>query len=389
MSVSLWQRLFADHRSRHSVRTDLAIIGGGVAGLSAALWARKRGLTPLVIERHTLGFGASTRNAGFLMRGAADNYAAACRDYGPTRARELWRWSEDNLAILREWGIESLPSYRRLPSCLLALEESEAVEIRDSAELLARDGFEAHLIDSGDDTIWTAPRARSRPILGLVNPHDAVCNPAELIAHLASRLPEDSVLERAPVHTLEDHGEAFLVRTPAHDITASRVLICLNGYAGWLLPELADRIIPNRGQMLALRAPSARLDHAYYANHGGEYIRPVAHGLIAVGGCRASDAAAERLAPDEPTPAIQSRIEAFAADLLGGSFEVVHRWAGTMGFTPDGLPLIGPLCSPRLWVCAGFNGHGMSLAVRSTRAAIDAIFDGSPAPFPADRFDPE
>jgi glycine/D-amino acid oxidase-like deaminating enzyme len=58
-----------------------------------------------------------------------------------------------------------------------------------------------------------------------------------------------------------------------------------------------------------------------------------------------------------------------------------------MAFTPDGLPLIGPLDPDRrVWFCGGFNGHGMSLARRCARACAVEMLDGERSPFPLSRF---
>ena len=109
--------------------------------MSAAMALSRRGLRTAVVERGAVGSGASTRNAGFLMRGAAENYEAAIGLYGRELARLVWRWTEENLAGLRAEGIGALPSYRAVPSCLLALEEEELAELTRSQDLMREDGF--------------------------------------------------------------------------------------------------------------------------------------------------------------------------------------------------------------------------------------------------------
>jgi glycine/D-amino acid oxidase-like deaminating enzyme len=66
--------------------------------------------------------------------------------------------------------------------------------------------------------------------------------------------------------------------------------------------------------------------------------------------------------------------------LLDRPIRVVARWAGTMGFSPDGMPLVGPVgASDSVWFCGGFTGHGMSLAYRTGAGAVAAMLDGSDA----------
>ena len=170
MTVSLWQA----SGPLSSVRTDLVVIGAGITGLSAAKAAEDAGLSCVVIDARAPGSSASGRNAGFLMRGAAENYAVAADHLGRDVARELWRWTESNREDLEAIGILDLPSCQKRPSCLLAMTDEEASDLVRAHGMLIEDGFEADLLEPGgvrtNATIWT----RGSPKLGLVNPGDAV-----------------------------------------------------------------------------------------------------------------------------------------------------------------------------------------------------------------------
>ncbi len=369
------------------VRADAAVIGAGIAGISAALALQREGKSVIVLERHALASGASGRNAGFLMRGAADNYAAAVRDWGREPAAALWRLTEENLAGLRREGVETLDTFRPIPSCLLALTASEADELREAATLLAEDAFEVSLRHTGADAAWRSGKA----IVGLVNPHDASCNPHELLAFLASRLDRQP-LEGQEVHAIDTSSpDEVVLSTTDAIIRAQRVLVCSNAYTDLLLPQFSGLIEPNRGQMLALRVPGAMLDCSYYANHGSEYFRQSDATTVVIGGKRKVDAASERTRDDTTTPIIQNALEQFAESILGARYPVIARWSGIMGFTRDGLPLVGPIdavsggSGGRVWLCAGFTGHGMSMAYRTAHLAVAAMLNGAENPFPLSR----
>jgi gamma-glutamylputrescine oxidase len=390
---SYWQ-LFP---SPAATTADALVIGAGIAGVSAALALQRRGLNTLVLERYTVASGASSKAAGFLMRGAAENYAVAVDQHGRELARTLWRWTEENLEGLRKEGVEALPSYRRIPSCLLALEPTELAELKRSTTLLREDNFKVEWIERGEDSVWSdpgRPRPGFPPLGGLVNPGDASANPYELVRFLAAKL-ERPVLEQQEVVSIgHDGGGAgpVTVRTANHAYTAPRVVLCTNAYLPLLLPAFAHLIQPRRGQMLALRAPRLRLDCSYYANHGYEYFRQTPDGTVVVGGRRGLFADREVGYEDRPTSCVQEALEAFARDALvlpPGPLDIVSRWAGTMGFSPDGLPLIGPLPGlwpdDSVWFCSACTGHGMSLSYRSAHAAAGAMLDGTPTPFPLTR----
>ncbi len=387
MTVPHWRRA----KTPAAIQAEVAVIGGGVAGVSAMVALQDRGIDAVLLERHRIGHGASTRNAGFLMRGAAESYALAIDEWGHDRARTAWRWSEENLELLLGLGAGDLPSFRRVPSCLVALggeggtEEGEAEELRRSAELMREDGFEVELIEPGtpgaDDSLWASGAAR----VGLENPNDGSVSPAELMGLLASGLT-GKVLEGQEVGSIEADGEGVLLRTPSHVVRARHALVCTNAYARSLLPALDGVVIARRGQMLAAKPGPMRLDRSYYLNRGNEYVRQTPDGTVVFGGCRARFAERELGVEDRTTPWVQGAIEGLWTSLFGAPPEVMARWAGTMGFSPDGLPLIGPAPGEwergAVWFCGGFTGHGMSLGHRSARACVEAMLDGGTTPFP-------
>lgn len=367
----------------------------------------------VILERHTLASGASSRNAGFLMRGAACHYAEAVELYGRSAARDLWRFTEANLEGLRREGCESLGSYRRVPSMLLALRAgpgagdlgqvwmpddayaaSNRAGLERSLTLMREDGLEAQWIDAGaagapDDAAW-----RSGLIsCALVNPHDASVNSFELMSMLASKLQVHGTLaakiaspliENQEVFAIEprERGQGLVVRSSDFTVRARHVLVCTNAYASLLLPGFDELVKPRRGQMLALEARGRTLAASYYCNDGSEYFRQAADGTIVVGGCRTYFAAEEVGFEDRTTASVQGALESFARAMLGYGDEplpITARWAGTMGFSPDGLPLIGPASSgatPSAWFCGGFTGHGMSMGYRAAHEAVEAMLEG-------------
>jgi gamma-glutamylputrescine oxidase len=383
MTVSHWRRTEA----LGTIRTDVLVVGAGICGVSAGLALRRRGADFHIVDRHNIGSGASTRNAGFLMRGAAENYKAAIELYGPELARCIWRWSEENLEGLRREGIESLPTYQRIPSCLLALDEHERNQLLASVDLLKRDGFAVEWLERGEDSAWR----HARPLGGVLNPGDAACNSYDLMRFLSAKI-RTHITEHEEVAEIRPDGPGVRVRLSDGWVFARRILLCVNAYLPLLLPEFANLITPRRGQMIALANPGLRLDCSYYANHGYEYFRQTTDGTVVVGGCRKRHAELECGYEDRTTPCVQQDLETFASRVLGiapDALQVSARWSGTMGFSPDWLPLVGPVPGSwdegAVWFCGAFSGHGMSMGYRTAAAAVDAMLDGSTTPFPLQR----
>jgi len=391
MTISLWQRTPA----RERISCDVAIIGAGISGLSAAIECESRGLGAVILESEWAGSKASGRNAGFLIRGAAENYARAVRAYGRDTARALWALTEENLRQLRVLGLESIEGYRAIPSCVAATHQDEWRELTESHALLTEDGFDAELVsqdDHPDDALW-----RSRRVLGgLINPRDAVCSPYELVRLLCAALGSTPLFENAEVYRIEVEPTHAALFTPSVEVHASRVLVCTNAYAAQLCPALRGVVTPNRGQMLACRPADPRdadLQCAYYLNHGSEYIRRGAPGEIVIGGARTHHAENESTASDDTSPGVQAHLERFVRELVTDSYLVTARWAGIMGFTPDALPVIGPVDPAntpgqgRVWFCGGLTGHGMSMGHALARHAVGVMLEGSQTRFGLDRLD--
>ncbi len=392
MTVSQWRR----SSNPTSETCDVVVVGAGIAGVSAALDLERRGLEVVVLERDQPAAGASGRNAGFLMRGCAENYEIAGREYGRDRAKALWKLTEDNLAGLRAEGIDRLASVRRVPSCLLALEEAEREELRRSAAMMREDGFAVEWLEGPgagpDDAIWRPRDGKPRALAALVNPDDGACNPLDVLGLLLRKM-RAPVRQRAEVVGIDDGpgGHSVIVRTAEGMIQAGHALVCANAYVGLLLPRIARLAAPKRAQMLAARfRPDAgvRLLMSYYANHGYEYFRQTNDGTVVVGGWRKAHADEEVGYEDRTTAPVQEGLEGFAKRLLGDAFEITARWSGVMGFSPDHLPVVGAVegfASRRVWFCGGFTGHGMSMGYRTAQIATAAMLEGAPNMFDLQR----
>lgn len=379
MSVSHWRRV---GQPVEAPGADTVVIGSGITGLAAAYELCERGQVVHILERHTLGWGASTRNAGFLMRGLAENYAFVCEHLGRDTAQLVWRWCQDNLELLKaRYAIDELASYQDRPSAIVAMSEEEAGELEASAKLMNEDGFECHLKHSGSDTLWW----NLTPTVALINPGDGAVNPWDLVRAMRRALFDRfagrvTLTENAEVTRLTE-GD---VLTAEAMYPCDRVLVCTNAWARELLPSLGSLVAPNRGQMMALEAPGVTLDASYYLNRGSEYIRQTLDGTIILGGKRTFREAEERTSSDAVSPEIQAELERYARSVLKTEFEVLARWAGTMGFSPSGLPIIARAeeCAGEVWFCGGLTGHGMSLGARAAKAAVAAMLGEEEAPRP-------
>ncbi|HEX9067378.1 MAG TPA: FAD-dependent oxidoreductase, partial [Ktedonobacterales bacterium] len=297
-STSFWQAE-ADATAYPSlsgrVTADVAIIGAGITGTALALCLARAGLRPAVVEARAVASGASGRNGGFLLGGTSEAYAAARERYGIEMARRIWAFSVANHETLAGL-IEEMHAggwqtgYARTGSLRIASSEAEMAEIRESARLLAADGWAAEVLERES---LPAP-LRSTYLGASLHPGDGEVQPVRMVQGLA-RLAAASgarIYERSAAHAVAMGHDGVTVTTDGGAISAGSLVWATNA---WLaddslrtgFPWLAAAIHPTRGQMLATAPVTDRLfEMPCYANYGYQYWRQLPDGRLVVGGWR-------------------------------------------------------------------------------------------------------
>ncbi len=354
-STPYWPRPVERYLGRLPERADILVIGGGITGTSLLHHLRARGMNGVLVERAHIASGASGRNAGFLLAGVANSYADAVRMYGRSRARAIWHMTLENHDTMIEAVAGQDVDHRRLGSATLASGEEEAESLAESAQLLSEDGFEAG---------WDGRR--------LINPRDGEVNPAATVGALARIAKAGAIREGVNVTAIEASSSDVLVHADGAECRAGCVILATNAYTPLLLPQIA--IQPRRAQMLASGPDASHLcDLPTYSHFGYRYWRQLPTGEVLVGGWRDTAYDEEVGYEERPTDKIQAHLDV-QLKRMGAEAAVTHRWAGTMGFTESGLPLVGPVEGmPGIYTCAGFNGHGMGFAFVSAKRLVDSL----------------
>jgi glycine/D-amino acid oxidase-like deaminating enzyme len=355
MSAPFWQTPPEKYPGRLPNKTDVLVIGGGIAGTSLLWHLAQRRIDAVLVERHHIAWGASGRNAGFLLAGVASSYAEAVRTYGREKAREVWEITNENHDRMIEAAREQDVGHRRLGTAILPADDEERALLIESEQMLHEDRFQAR---------WDGTR--------LVNPRDGEIDPSAMVAALARQAPSGAIREGVDVTALSARRHDVAVIAGEDSCEAGVVILATNAYTPQLVPGV--RIQPTRAQMIATAPESTAItDMPVYSNYGYRYWRQLATGEVLVGGWRDTSLETEKTYDDQPTDEIQEHLERAVRD-LGVDSEVTHRWAGTMGFTESGLPMAGPLEGmPNVYICAGFTGHGMGFAFMTAKQVAEMI----------------
>ena len=338
-------------------RAEVLIVGGGITGAALLYWLG--GQAVLVERAGRLAYGASGRNAGFLMAGVASNHAEAVERYGRARAAEIYAFTVQTHGLLAE-ALAGRAQYLRRGSWRIARSEQEAEELAHSESLLREDGFEVS---------FTGDR--------LLTPGDGEHHPAMTVAAIAAPYAE-SVRLGVGVDGLQATADGVRVFSDGAECLAGAVVLATNAYTPQLLPLVPIR--PVRAQMLA-SAPVATplVERPTSADRGFQYWRQRADGRVLVGGYRNLALDQEVGYDERPTDFLQQHLERHLRQ-LGVEEPVTHRWAGTMGFTDDELPLVGAVPGmPGVYVCGGYTGHGWAFAFQVAKLLAEQL-RGGPSP---------
>lgn len=382
MTVSSWLDLphVPNPPLRGATEADVVIIGAGLCGAGAALALSAAGVRVVLLEGGQLAGSATGRNAGFILQGTAERYSRAATVYGRERTARVHALTLENHAriasVIEEHQIEAY--YRRGGSLQLASSKEEERELEESAAMLNADGFEAVLLTDRLPEIYRAAGFS----VGVLLPADGELHPVRFVrGALAVAASRGVALHEGSPVTALDAGASGDVRvaTPEGEVRASVALVCTNARAGELLPWYADKVDPVRGQMLAT-APAPRLfDLPVYADHGYDYWRQDEAGRVVLGGWRNLDPGAEVGTSDVLHEGIQSKMEAFIRRFPAlAEVPITHRWSGTMGFSRDGLPIVGPAPgAPGALAAVGFTGHGFGFAWLAGEALAGVVLEGA------------
>lgn len=375
MTRSYWQR---QHQAAERI-ADIAIVGGGVIGCATAFWLRRlrSPLRLVLLEARALADGASGRNAGFILPGASADFLKDCQRYGETRARKLWQFTRENRSLLLRELDPAAFDWENSGALIVAGSAEEEARLQQAVALLRSDGIPVIFLTSAEvNRRLQAQGYRG----GLYLPEGGCLDPVAFVRYLAIQSAA-TVLTHHPVLALTSCGEGVRLETPYGAIRAGQVLLAVNAYLPRLLPEAAAYVRPVRAQMLATEPAHQRwIPYPVYSHDGFFYLRQLRDGTLLLGGARHLHLEEEVGYNDVTTDALQADLERYLHAYFPQTTElrVRYRWSGTMGFSPDGLPIIDQIPGlPGSYWIAGFSGHGMGYGFRMGRLLAELLLGQS------------
>jgi glycine/D-amino acid oxidase-like deaminating enzyme len=360
------------------IAVDVCIVGGGLAGLTAALECARAGRKVAVLERNRIAWGASGRNGGFVTAGYATGLENMERRVKRADAEALYRMSiegvdivRNNIASLAIAGADVTPGILR---CIRYDGADGLKAYRD--EMNAR--FGEHL-EFRDRAAVQADLSSPSYHQGLYDPdgfHFHPLNYARAVGAEIARLG-GSIHEETPALALSPQGAGHVVAVPSAKVTAQHVVLAGGGYTDGIERRLTRAFLPiatyvllteKLGDLLSqtIRTKAAIGDD----RRAGDYYRVVDGDRILWGG-RITTRTAD---PQDLAGLLRREMVGTYPQLKDVKVELA--WSGLMSYAKHLMPQIGKL-GEGLWHCTAFGGHGMNTTAIGGKVIAEGITGAS------------
>jgi glycine/D-amino acid oxidase-like deaminating enzyme len=375
-------------------RVDVAIIGAGYTGLSAARSLARGGASVAVFESRTIGWGASSRNGGMVLTGLKLPAATLIASYGKEATARMYAASLESIDFVEELVREEniACDFARAGHLEVACKPKHFDDFRRSAEVIAREfNHEQRLIPKNQlqSEIGSAIYHG-----GLVDDSSAGVNPARYVAGLvrAAERAGAAVFEHSHVdEILREGAQGWKIATARGTLRAKNVLVATSGYTSRVTPTLQKKIIPIGSYIIVTEilpeklavGLSPRNRMIYDSKNYLYYYRLTPDRRMLFGGRAAF------------FPETSSTIRRSAEILRRGMLTVYPQlreakieyvWGGTLDFAFDIMPHAGQLDG--LHFSLGYAGHGVGMSTYLGDKIAQSILTGrdenpfSSIPFP-------
>ena len=350
---------------------DVAVVGAGFCGLSAARVLAKRGVRVAVLETETLGWGASCRNGGMVLTGMKLPVPTLIGRYGRELVREMYAASLESIdlveQIVKEEEIKC--SFSRCGHLEVACKQTHFDAYAEAAAHIKREFHHELRIVSKSEL--RSEIGSDIYFGGLVDETSAGLNPAQYVTGLAKAAQRAgaSLYEHTRVigvrPEVSNGNRCFRVETERGSLKAKDVVLASGAYTTSATPELRKKVIPIGSYIIATevlpadlaRELSPRNRMIYDSKHFLHYYRLTPDNRMLFGGRAAFF--------PESESTVRESAELLRRGMIGvypqlRNTKVEFAWGGTLDFTLDVMPHAGKMDG--MHFALGFAGHGVAAA---------------------------
>ncbi len=359
-------------------QVDVAVVGSGYTGLSAARALALQGASVVVLEKETVGWGASSRNGGQVLTGLKVGPGKLIKMVGLERAQELYATSLKSIEYLEKLIVDEHIDcdYGQVGHIEAAWKPRHFEHFKQEQENLARDF---------NHPVTLVPRSEQRRELGtdayhglLIDERSGALHPTKYVYGLAIAAAGSgaTLREKTPVLKIERAGTQFKVLTSRGSIGAKDVLVATNGYTDAAAPEIRKRVFPLGSYIIATEPltqdlaakliPQRRV--VFDSKNYLYYFRLSTDNRVLFGG-RADYKPATPESTRESAAILQRGLIAVFPELR--EVKIEYAWSGNVCFTLDRFPRAGQ--HDGIYYALGYGGHGVAMSTYLGAQMADII----------------
>jgi glycine/D-amino acid oxidase-like deaminating enzyme len=372
---------------------DVAVIGGGYTGLSAARTLAQHNINVVVLEAETIGWGASSRNGGMALTGLKAGMATVVKKYGRELAKRLFQYSLDSVdtveQIIKEENINC--GFARTGHLFTASKPKHYEALKDEVDFMAKEfNHKVRLVSAGE----LKSEIGSDIYHGaLVDEASGGLNPAQYVAGLAVAAEKAGAIlcARARVNRLgaARSGKRFVIETERGSLSAKSVLVATSGYTGNVTKKLQRKIIPIGSFIIATEKLSDGLANElspknrmiFDTKHFLNYFRLWDNRMIFGG--RAAFFPENENTVSQSAEILRREMASVYPQL--DDIKVEYAWGGTLDFAFDQMTHVGEVDG--MFYSLGYAGHGVAMGTHLGKTVAEAMVKGNIKEHPFAQFD--
>ena len=380
------------------ISVDVAIIGGGYAGLTAGLFLARAGADTALLEAQKVGFGASGRNGGQLGAGQRMDQRDLIKLVGENLGDKLWHLADDAIDTVKTIiKRDKIDCFLRPGVANLGNSSSEASDLHSYAEFLEKRYKQGNVdIISKEESLELCISNAYKG--GILFSNAAHLHPLRYALGIAKAGRENGlkIFEQSPVQKIIK-GDTITLRTNRTLVKAKYVVYACNGYLGDLEPKVAARVMPINNYIVAtepladtkhtvLTKDIAVADSKFVVN----YFRMAHDNRLLFGG---TESYGYKFPQNIATKVRKPMLKIFPQL---DNIKIDYAWGGTLGITMRRMPYFKRL-SKNEFNISGFSGHGVGNATHAGKLiaqtilnqdskGFDAMEKVPSLPFPGGRF---
>lgn len=363
-------------RLEQKLTADICIVGGGFTGVATALELAERGYKVVLLEARKIGWGASGRNGGQLIRGIGQNLESFRKNIGQEGIDAITAMGfEANEIVIERVKKYQIDCDLTLGYCDLASKAKHLQSLSADYQALKASGYpyDIRLLDQHqvrEQVVNSANYIGGLEDMGSghLHPLNLCTGEAEAAANIGVQIYEESAVVNI------EHGEHVKLTTAHGQVTAGKVVLAGNAYLSDLAPQISAKILPAGSYIIATEPlTDAQASGLLPNNHALcdmkidlDYFRLSADKRLLFGGmCNYSGRD-----PKDIKAALYPKMLKVFPQLAGVNID--YQWGGMIGIGANRLPQLGRI-KPNVFYAQAYSGHGVNVSHLAAKVLAEAI----------------